>query len=140
MPAIPEDSVLVIDVPGSKPAGGLIAAALEAKAPPSAVPPPAIGIVTMTKNPIAFGTWLAYHHDHCGVCKFYVRVEDTPDLMTLLNTAPWDDLVEVDYASGRRDYFVQMDRQNAHIERVLPRAPQAPPPAVAASPPYAAPR
>ena len=62
--------VPLVDVTES-PSTGLIAAALTrsgASAPP---PPPQLAIVTMTKRPTDFGTWLAYHREVCGVRRFY---------------------------------------------------------------------
>ena len=57
----------------------------------------------------------------------YVRRwwQDTPELEALLSSSPWDRLVEAEFGSGTRDYFAQMSRQDAHIERVLPRAREA---------------
>ena len=117
-----DDLVLLVDLPGSKPTGGLIAALAASKPNCYDGPPPSIGLVTMTKHPPCFETWLTYHYERCGIRKFYVRVEDTPELASLLQNPPWDKLVEVEFASGPRDYFTQMDRQSFHIERVLPRA------------------
>ena len=73
----------------------------------------------MTKKPLAFATWLAYHRERCGIARFYIRVEDTPELSTLLATPPWDECVEAIYSHGQRDYFQQMDRQDAHISSIL---------------------
>ena len=65
--------------------GGLLASSRE-----SAAPPATIGLVCMTKKPCCLETWLRYHRDVCGVLRFYLRVEDTPELAELLGRAPWD--------------------------------------------------
>ena len=94
---------------------------------PIPVPPPgsrvAIGLVTMTKQPLDLPTWLHYHHHHVGICKFFIKVEDTPELASLFATPPWDRLVVATFDDGtQRDYFAQMDRQSAHIAASLPQA------------------
>ena len=77
----------------------------------------------MTKSPLHFETWLHYHHTVLGVHRFYIRVEDTRCLVTLLQKPPWNELVVATFASGaERDYFEQMDRQNLHIASVIPIA------------------
>ena len=122
-----DDTVLVVKLPGAIPAGGLIAA-LVAETPDAMEytgPPPKIGIVTMTKRPTCFTTWLEYHRERCGVARFYVRVEETPELAAQLEQPPWNRIVETTLGSGPRDYFAQMDRQSLHIADVLPRAREA---------------
>ncbi len=103
-----------------RPTGGLLAAALAANR--ERAPPPAIGLVCMTKRPTRLETWLRYHHEACGIRRFYLRIEDTPELSSLLGSPPWAGLVEASYSSGHRDYLAQMDRQSAHIASVLPSA------------------
>ena len=102
----------------------LIASALLAALPQhtASTPAPRIAIVCMTKRPTALSTWLSYHRLVCGIDRFYLRVEDTPELAVFLGSAPWDACVEAEYSSGVRDYFLQVDRQNQHINSVLPRA------------------
>ena len=108
----------IVDV--TAPPSGLIAAALTKRSPASRAP--MIAIVTMTKKPTDFYTWLVYHREVCSVQRFYLRVEDTPELARLLSMPPWSECVEVEFDTGPRDYFVQMERQNRHIDSVLPRA------------------
>ena len=76
----------------------------------------------MTKQPADLLTWLLYHREYCGVEKFFLRVEDTPELATLLESARWCDCVVATFSHGHRDYFQQMDRQDAHIKSSLPKA------------------
>jgi len=83
----------------------------------------ALGIVTMTKKPFDLPTWLEYHHEKVGVRRFYIKVEDTPELAVLFATPPWDTLVVPVFDDHtQRDYFAQMDRQASHIAAMLPRA------------------
>ena len=88
-----------------------------------AAPPIAIGLVSMTKQPLELVTWLEYHRTVVGVSRFYLRVEDTPELATLFDSPPWDTLVHATYhAATQRDYFGQNDRQNMHVNATLTRA------------------
>uniref|UniRef100_A0A6U5JKF9 Uncharacterized protein n=1 Tax=Calcidiscus leptoporus TaxID=127549 RepID=A0A6U5JKF9_9EUKA len=82
-----------------------------------------IGLVCMVKRPVNFSTWLEYHRRVLRIERFYIRVEDTPELTKLFSTPPWDVLVEPTFSSHtKRDYFEQMDRQSAHIAAVIPIA------------------
>lgn len=90
---------------------------------PRREPPPRLGIVVMTKRPINFVHWLAYHWQIVGIVRFFVQCEDTPELARLLCYPPWSEHVETTFvAKTRRDYFVQMDRQATHIASAVPRA------------------
>ena len=71
-------------------------------APPEAPPtaptchprPVRLGVVSMTKRPANFETWLAHHAHHVGAERFYLRVEDSQELeQLLLHHQPWRDLV-----------------------------------------------
>ena len=98
--------------------------------PPPQLPPPsprgsrvALGVVTMTKRPLNMATWLHYHHTRVGIRRFFIKVEDTPELKTLFAMPPWDRLVIATFSDGtHRDYFKQMDRQTAHVAASLPLA------------------
>jgi len=82
-----------------------------------------LGIVTMTKKPLDLATWLEYHHSRLRIRRFYIKVEDTPELAALFAQPPWDELVAPFFDNHtQRDYFAQMDRQSAHISAVLPLA------------------
>jgi hypothetical protein len=101
-------------------------AILAALPPPPPLPGGAgvqLGIVMMTKKPFDLPTWLTYHYVGLGIRRFYLKVEDTPELAPLLATPPWDRCVVTSFDDHtQRDYFAQMDRQAAHIAAVLPRA------------------
>lgn len=74
-----------------------------------------LGIVVMTKNPIAFETWLA-HHRSLNVQHFFIRIEDTPDLHAALQSHADLTLVA---SSGTQSYFAQITRQNDHVNRSI---------------------
>jgi hypothetical protein len=87
---------------------------------PAPVPPLGVhvtlGVVCMTKQPVDLLTWLQYHHSQLGAVRFFLRIEDTPELASLLATPPYDHLVVATFDDHtQRDYFGQMDRQSAHI-------------------------
>ena len=45
-----------------------------------------VGIVLMTRKPHRFDYWLRYHRS-LGIAHVYVHVEDTPELVALLQTS-----------------------------------------------------
>jgi|EP00966_Prymnesium_polylepis_P013082 hypothetical protein len=99
---------------------GLLSALPEAEAQGTNV---RVALVLMTKRPMSLGTWLAYHREKLGVKRFYIRVEDTPELEALFRTPPWDTLVVATFATGGvRDYFEQTNRQDAHVTSSIPLA------------------
>ena len=94
-----------------------------ASAPPSSATAVRIGLVCMTKKPQDLETWLGHYRMHVGIERFFLRVEDSPELEQLLGRSPWRKLVEVIYVEGtQRDKWAQMDRQAKHVEDVVPRA------------------
>ena len=80
------------------------------------------GIVCMTKNPLDFENWLLHHVIHFGVYHFYICVEDTPSLQTLLLSDKWKNIVTATFSTGERDYISQMDRQISHIKNSSEKA------------------
>lgn len=70
---------------------------------------PRVGIVCMTKRPIAFDTWIEYHRT-LGIRHFFIRIEDTPDLLK-----EHGDDVTVTRSDGDQTYMLQMNRQNDHV-------------------------
>jgi len=97
---------------------------LASSPPPSLAPSDvALGLVSMTKKPLDMPTWLEYHRRVVGIRRFYIKVEDTPELAALFASAPWDRLVVATFDDcTQRDYFAQMDRQSEHLASTLPRA------------------
>ena len=77
----------------------------------------------MTKRPANFETWLHYHRQVVGVCRFYLRVEDTPWLERYLASPTWRDCVVATYAQCTlRDWVDQTQRQRAHVARSIMQA------------------
>lgn len=74
-----------------------------------------LSIVSMTRQPIAFETWLKYHKYVVGVEHFFIVVEDTPDLIKLLSSNPWNTCVTFQVASAKQGYFSLMDRQHVAV-------------------------
>ena len=82
-----------------------------------------LGIVSMTKRPADLEQWLAYHRRVVGVEKFFLQIEDTPELAALLLRPPWNGCVDATFvAKTHRDYFVQMDRQAVNVACAVERA------------------
>lgn len=82
-----------------------------------------IGIACMTKKPTSFDRWLRWHREALGVERFYLRVEDTPDLEPLLTSAPWADLVDATFHTGTvRDWSGQTNRQGQHVDQAIGKA------------------
>ena len=48
-----------------------------------------IALVSMVKQPTNLPTWLRYHCHVLGVERFYIRLEDSPELAELLSRAPF---------------------------------------------------
>ena len=78
-----------------------------------------IGIACMTKQPQHLDAWLRYHHERCGIMKFYLRVEDTPDLTAL--TDEWDGVVSAMFDAGGA-YEDIPARQVAHVAQSIVKA------------------
>lgn len=82
-----------------------------------------LAIVTMTKRPSNFATWLRYHRTVCGVEHFFLRVEDTPCLENFLLEPPWSELCTVTLAQSTvRDWEAQTQRQMNHCFSAINRA------------------
>ena len=70
-------------------------------------------------------TWLRHHVEHVGVCRFYMRVEDTPDLVHLFNQPLWRDIVEAQFDDRnlvRDNGSFQTARQTEHVNFAISRA------------------
>ena len=48
-----------------------------------------LGIASMTADPADLEQWLAYHRRVVGVEKFFLQIEDTPELAALRREPPW---------------------------------------------------
>ena len=88
-----------------------------------ALPPVRLGVVCMTKRPCSFERWLQYHRDALRVERFYIRVEDTPELQGLLSSSPWEECCDVSFhADTTRSWTGQTERQSTHVEYAITRA------------------
>lgn len=75
-----------------------------------------IGIVCMTKKPRSFERWLQYHHHALQARRFYLRVEDTPELEEMLTSPPWRDFCTCTFHNGTvRSWTGQTERQAKHV-------------------------
>lgn len=76
-----------------------------------------LGMVCMTRHPLAIESWLEHHRKAVGVVHFFMCVEDSPEVEALLRTK-YADCVSI--TSNRNSdatpaYFSQMDRQATHV-------------------------
>ena len=80
-----------------------------------------LGVVCMTKRPLDFFTWLRHHRD-LGVEHFFLRIEDTPDLLDTLQRAPYKHFVTCIAGTGEREYYEQVHRQQDLVDRAICKA------------------
>jgi len=79
-----------------------------------------IAIALLTREPHCFDWWLRYHIG-LGVCHFYVHVEETPDLLPLLQSDEFAPIVTITITTSEHDsivrdnYYSLMDRQEHHV-------------------------
>ena len=80
-----------------------------------------LGVVCMTKKPIHLDSWLSHHANALGVVRFYLRVEDTPELAALLDQPPWSKLVRARFIKKptARDYGGQTQRQVTFVDDAI---------------------
>lgn len=76
-----------------------------------------IAIVSMIKNPKSLETWLQKHRD-LGISRFYIRLEETPDLVSFLDMQP-DVYLKIGESSGINEYKEIQTRQNAWVDEAL---------------------
>ena len=68
-----------------------------------------VGIISVMYKPKNIETWLQLHRD-LGISHFYIRLEDTPDLIDYLKSQP-DITLEIGSSSAANQYNSIMDRQ-----------------------------
>ena len=82
-----------------------------------------IAIACMTKRPNDLSTWLTHHTENIGVTRFYLRVEETPELAEMLLQLPWSECVQATFAEGaecvRDNGSDQTARQMAHVNSAI---------------------
>jgi hypothetical protein len=126
--ALPVDAVLIEPPPAAKPGSPSPLNIKALLAPPAAAAPLPVrlAVVCMTKRPLSFRTWLEYFHTAVGVSRFYIRVEDTPELRELFREDPWASLVEASFHEGeglvRDNGSQQTERQDRHVKRAIEAA------------------
>ena len=74
----------------------------------------------MTKQPFDLPTWLTYLHTKVGVMRFYIKVEDTPELEPLLTSPPWSGRVHASFHTDTvRCWSGQTERQSMHVAHAI---------------------
>ena len=111
---VPPPSPPASDVSDATPSSSTTAATATTAATTSST---RLAIVSMMKRPPNLFTWLHYHTERAGVTRFYLRIEDTPELEVDLNLPPWSTSVHATFASSAAaDVDAQMSRQQAFVD------------------------
>mmetsp|Transcript_3559 Transcript_3559/g.10221 ORF Transcript_3559/g.10221 Transcript_3559/m.10221 type:complete len:442 (+) Transcript_3559:140-1465(+) len=87
--------------------------------------PATAALALLTRKPLYFDWWLDYHIT-LGISHFFIHVEDTPELLTFLDSEPYKSLVTVTRKGEgeghfRDNYWTLQDRQRAHVNASLAR-------------------
>jgi len=79
-----------------------------------------LAITLMTRKPHRFDWWLRYHKS-LGVCHFFIHVEDTPELLELLDSDEFRGFVTVTSGEDASpdNYYTLQQRQEAQVRRSL---------------------
>jgi ERCC4-related helicase len=78
---------------------------------------PNIGIVSMMKNPKNIETWLEIHRN-LGIKRFYIRLEDTPELVEFLKSQS-DVKTDISQSTGVNEYVEIQNRQAKMVDKAL---------------------
>lgn len=79
-----------------------------------------VAIAIMTMKPINFEVWLKYHIKYLKFDHIYIRIEDTPELKSIIDKYPNN--ITADFYSkqdNKNSYFNQMNRQDDHINKAI---------------------
>lgn len=76
-----------------------------------------VGIVSMIKKPKNIETWLKKHRD-LGICHFYIRLEETPELEEYLEQQP-DVTLQKGTSTGVNEYGEIQTRQNTWVNEAF---------------------
>ena len=76
-----------------------------------------VGIVSMIKKPKNIETWLKKHRD-LGICHFYIRLEETPELEEYLEQQP-DVTLQKGKSTGVNEYGGIQTRQNTWVNEAF---------------------
>ncbi|NBU04940.1 MAG: glycosyltransferase family 2 protein, partial [Sphingobacteriia bacterium] len=74
----------------------------------------------MIKKPKNINTWLD-HHRNLGISRFYIRLEDTPELETILQSQK-DVVVQIGKSTGENEYNEIQVRQRKMMNEALKSA------------------
>ena len=79
-----------------------------------------LAITLMTRKPHRFDWWLRYHKS-LGVCHVFIHVEDTPELLELLDSDEFRGFVTVTSGEDASpdNYYTLQQRQEAQVRRSL---------------------
>jgi hypothetical protein len=76
-----------------------------------------VGVVSMIKKPKNIDTWLNKHRN-MGICHFYIRLEETPELEEYLEQQP-DITLQKGKSSGVNEYGEIQTRQNKWVDEAF---------------------
>ena len=80
-----------------------------------------LAIVACVKNPTNFKFWIEYHINKCNIKKIFLRVQDSPELIPLLEN--YRNIIEPTYVNNdskfTNSYFSQMNFQNEFTDSVI---------------------
>jgi len=79
-----------------------------------------IGIVSMIKEPKNIEQWLKHHRD-MGILRFYIRLEETPDLVSYLDSQK-DVVLDKGSSTGKNEYTEIQVRQKKMVDTALKKA------------------
>lgn len=79
-----------------------------------------IAICSMVRKPVNFDTWIDYHFS-LGVDYIFLRVEDTPELVQIIDRYENVFAIFDNSSSKRNNYWSQMNRQKQLIQHHLPK-------------------
>jgi len=77
-----------------------------------------IGIISLMYKPKNVETWLQIHRD-LGISHFYIRLENTPELIDYLKSQPDITLMVADSSSDKNQYLTLQNRQSDTVNKVL---------------------
>lgn len=79
-----------------------------------------VGVVSMMKKPKDIDVWLKKHRD-LGVCHFYIRLEETPELEDYLDSQQ-DVTLQKGSSMGINEYEEKQNRQNKWVDEAFEEA------------------
>lgn len=81
-------------------------------------------LALLTRKPLHFEWWLNYHIE-LGISHFFIHVEDTPELVPLLQSERYGPLISMTVKEEAKhfkdNYWTLQDRQRAHVNASLER-------------------